>query len=191
MNTPAHLVVGLALLGAGRGRSHERWILLGTLLPDLPMFGFYLWQRLVLSTPDSVIWSSSYFDPGWQGFFDVFNSIPIALLGLAIASSRRAWPAIYLCAGLLLHFAMDLPLHHDDAHGHFYPLSTWRFESPISYWDPAHYGRVGAGLELACVAIASAMLFRRTVRVAARILLVALVGLYGAGYIGFYWLRTP
>ena len=191
MNTPAHIVAGLAILGAGRGRQYGRWILLGTLLPDLPMFGFYLWQRLVLSTPEYVIWGSVYFEPGWQTFFDAFNSIPIALLGLAIAGYARSWPGIYLCAALLLHYAMDLPFHHDDAHGHFYPFSSWRFTSPVSYWDPAHLGRLGAGLELTCVAIASATLYRRTPRVAVRALLVTLVGLHTAGYLGFYWLRSP
>jgi hypothetical protein len=191
LNTPAHIVVGLAILGRGRGRQHERWIVLGTLLPDLPMFGFYLWQRLALATPERTIWSSSYFEPAWQNFFDLFNSIPLALIGLAIAARYRAWPAIFLCGGLLLHSAMDLPLHHEDAHGHFFPLSSWHFESPISYWDPDRFGRFGAGIELACVAIASATLFRRTRRIGVRALLVALVGLYGAGYVGFYWLRTP
>lgn len=190
MNTPAHIVVGLALLGRGRGSQHGRWIALGTLLPDLPMFGFYLWQRLALSTPESVIWGSRYFEPHWQTLFDGFNSIPIVLLGLAIASYLRAWPAIYLCGGLLVHFATDLPFHHDDGHRHFYPLSSWRFESPVSYWDPAHYGSLGAGFELACVAIAGLELARRTRRVAVRALLLALVALYGAGYVGFYWLRT-
>jgi hypothetical protein len=188
LNTPAHIVAGLALLGRGRGSRYPRWIVLGTLLPDLPMWVFYLWQRLVLSTPERIIWGSSYFEPGWQAFFDFFNSIPIALLGLAIAGHWRAWPAIYLCAGMLLHFAMDLPFHHDDGHGHLYPFSDWRFESPVSYWDPAHYGRLGAGLELAFVALAVATLYRRTKRLALRALLMVMMGLYGALYVGFYWL---
>ncbi len=37
---------------------------------------------------------------------------------------------------------MDLPVHHDDGHRHFFPLSDWRFASPVSYWDPEHYGRI-------------------------------------------------
>lgn len=190
MNTPAHIVIGLALLGSGRGRGFGRWIVAGSLLPDLPMFGFYLWQKFALATPERVIWGSTYFEPGWQSFFDLFNSIPIVLIGLAIASYTRFWPVIFLAAGMLVHFALDLPLHHDDGHRHFYPLSMWRFESPVSYWDPAHGGRFGAGLEVACVALASLTLFRRVQGLAVRVVLVALVGLYAVGYVGFYWVRS-
>jgi hypothetical protein len=188
MNTPAHLVMGLATLGRGRGRSQGSWIAFGTLLPDLPMVGFYIWQRLVLATPEATIWGTRYFERGWQNFFDLFNSIPLTALGLALALSFRSWPAIYLCAAMLLHFALDLPLHHDDGHGHLYPFSDWRFESPISYWDPSHRGSLGAGLELACVALASATLIRRTHRVAVRAGLVTLLALYTLAYFAFYWL---
>ena len=62
---------------------------------------------------------------------------------------------------MLLHCAFDLPLHHDDAHRHFLPISNWRYQSPVSYWDPAHAGALGAGLEVACVLGASVVLWRR------------------------------
>ena len=42
----------------------------------------------------------------------------------------------------------DLPVHHNDGHRHFLPISNWRFESPVSYWDPAHFGVIFATLEL-------------------------------------------
>lgn len=35
----------------------------------------------------------------------------------------------------LLHLALDFPLHHDAGHSHFWPVSWWVFESPVSYWD--------------------------------------------------------
>jgi len=54
-----------------------------------------------------------------------------------------------------------LALHHDDAHRHFLPLSGFRFESPISYWDPAHYGLVFGAVELAGVVVGSIVLIRR------------------------------
>ena len=53
-----------------------------------------------------------------------------------------------LFGSMLLHFACDLPLHHDDAHRHFLPLSLWRFESPVSYWDPKRFGWITAPLEM-------------------------------------------
>ena len=43
----------------------------------------------------------------------------------------------------LLHLAFDFPLHTHDARMHFWPLSDWVFESPVSYWDSrAHAGAV-------------------------------------------------
>ena len=35
---------------------------------------------------------------------------------------------------------MDFLVHHDDAYRHFWPLSDWKFMSPLSYWDPRYYG---------------------------------------------------
>ena len=55
----------------------------GAIAPDLPMLGFYAYQRLVVGAPDRWIWSQAYFEPAWQTFFDVFNSFPlIALMAL-------------------------------------------------------------------------------------------------------------
>lgn len=61
---------------------------------------------------------------------------------------------------MLLHHLGDLPLHHDDAHRHFFPLSNFRLISPVSYWDPQHYGTLVALVELAAVLVASAYLLR-------------------------------
>ena len=89
MNTPAHAILGLAALGRGR-RPDWNWpILLGSLAPDLPMFGFYLWQRLVLGQPERRIWEAEYFRADWQLFFDLFNSAPAAMLGLGRPSDTR------------------------------------------------------------------------------------------------------
>ena len=47
----------------------------------------------------------------------------------------------------MLHLLLDFPLHNDDARAHFWPLTMWKFESPLSYWDRDHYGGVVAPLE--------------------------------------------
>lgn len=190
MNTPAHLLVGAALLGRnGSGRALAP-VLAGSLLPDLPIFLFYAWQKLALATPERTIWGETYFEPGWQAFFDLFNSVPIAAAGLALAwIARREAPRLFFAA-MLLHFALDLPLHYDDGHRHLFPLSSWRFESPVSYWDPARLGNVGAALELACVAAASLALARRTRRASLRVALAGLVALHTAVYAAFYVVGT-
>ena len=141
MNTPAHVVLNALVLGRGRWQAAWLPITAGAVLPDLPMVGFYAYQRLVLGTPEGVIWSDAYFRPDWQLLFNLFNSIP--LLGLAALLSWRvgAFRTLALFASMIVHCLADLPLHHDDAHAHFLPISSWRFHSPVSYWDPEHHGR--------------------------------------------------
>ena len=106
MNTPTHVIVNL--LALGRTRASFAPAMIGAILPDVPMFGFYLWQRFI-GTPERVIWSSTYFEPGWQAFFDVFNSLPLLALGLLIAWRLGASAWIVLFASMMLHCAWPAP----------------------------------------------------------------------------------
>ena len=148
MNTPAHLVLNALVLGRGPWRGAWFPITAGALMPDLPMFVFYIYQRGVLATPEAIIWSDAYFQPNWQLVFDLFNSLPLLCLAALISWRARAPRLLAFITSMILHCLMDLPLHHDDAHAHFRPISAWRFESPISYWDPEHYGQIFAGVEM-------------------------------------------
>ena len=186
MNTPAHAVINLALLGRSGRPDDVRPILAGAIACDLPMFGFYLWQRLAVGAPEALIWGEAYFRPSWQGLFDVFNSVPLALLGLAVAAWRRSRAGALFFASMLLHVALDLPLHREDAHRHFLPLSDWRFVSPVSYWDPAHHGAIAALAEGVAVFAASAILWRRHSDPLGRAALVGGCALYAAAYAFFY-----
>lgn len=186
MNTPAHLVVNLALLGGGSRQAHGRAIAMGALLPDLPMFGFYLWQKLVLSTPESVIWGRAYFEPGWQALFDLFNSIPLAVVGLVVALALRQTGAALLSASVALHALLDLPVHREDAHRHFLPVSDWQFVSPVSYWDPAHHGAAVALLETVAVCLGVVVLWRRSESRWVRVPLAALAPLSVGAWTLFY-----
>lgn len=160
MNTPAHSIINLAILRRGKFASDTWPILIGSWLPDAAMFIFYGWAKWV-GIPDSIIWSETYYLPFWQNIFAVGNSIPLALLGFGICCwlRRLGWVAMF--ASMLLHHLADLPLHHEDAHQHFWPLSSYRFISPVSYWDRQHFGAYGALLELGLMLIASFFLLRR------------------------------
>ena len=105
-------------------------------------FAFYAWQKIVVRASEAEIWSEIYFWPGWQLLFDVPNSIPVALLAALIAWRLELARTTAFFASVVVHCLGDLALHHDDAHRHFLPLSDWRFASPVSYWDPAHFGCV-------------------------------------------------
>lgn len=161
MNTPAHIVLGLTLLTRGEGRRHAGWIVLGSSLPDLPMLLFYLWQRAVAKIPERVIWGESYFQPHWQDFFDVFNSLPLASAALALCWWKGFRSGVFASAAVLLHQLTDLPFHREDAHRHFLPFSEWRFASPVSYWDPQYFGAWVALAEVLLLLIGCAVVWRR------------------------------
>ena len=59
MNTPAHLVLNALVLGRGRWRGAWLPITAGALMPDIPMFVFYAYQRGVLGMSEAFIWSES------------------------------------------------------------------------------------------------------------------------------------
>ena len=73
---------------------------------------------------------------------------------------RRTGLAL-LFGSVVLHCIQDLPVHVDDGHRHFWPLSQFRFESPISYWDPGHYGNIVAPIEMGLVLLVSFYVFKR------------------------------
>lgn len=148
MNTPAHVAASLLVWRNEPGWAGAAAVTVGALLPDLPMFGFYAYQKIIGSS-EKQIWSEFYFQEDWQLLFDLFNSIPIAIILIAICYFCGFRFGMLLAASALLHMLCDLPLHHDDAHRHFLPLTTWRFESPVSYWDPKRFGQIFMWLELA------------------------------------------
>jgi hypothetical protein len=154
MNTPAHLALSVFIW-----RTESGWqaaaVSIGALLPDMPMIAFYAYQKW-LGTPEQIIWASSYFEKDWQLFFNLFNSIPITLTIVLVSHLFQLRLLFLLAANALLHIFFDLPLHHDDAHRHFLPLSEWRFESPVSYWNPLYYGNIVIRLELVFVLLACA-----------------------------------
>ena len=180
MNTPAHAIVNLLLMSRRADHASSAAIVAGALIPDLAIMAFYAWHSL-LGTPESVIWSREYYRPFWQGLIDSFNSIPLLALAIVACLLARRPLLLALFASMLLHCLGDLPLHHDDAHRHFFPFSDWRFASPVSYWDPAHHGRLVGALEIAAVLAASAWLYLR--KPVSRPWVSALLVIYL-----FYWL---
>ena len=167
MNTQTHLLLAAAVgvaavVRRGDGTSVRVVLtaaLLGALLPDASLY--VMWAQAKLAgVPDRIIWDELYYSDFWQSAGAVTNSAPafalVLLAGLVLrrtaadpSAPRRAGSAsIAFAAGALLHVATDLPLHHDDGHPHFWPLSDAIYASPVSYWDPAHHGRVWSAVEV-------------------------------------------
>lgn len=178
MNTPAHAMINLLVMGRQQGLSLQLAILAGAILPDAPIFLFYFVEKVLRRTPERIIWSQAYFQDNWQNFIDLFNSLPLMVLGLGISIWAKSNVAIALFLSMMLHIAGDLPLHHNDAHRHFFPMSDWRFISPVSYWDPRHFGNIVAPLEIGAVVLSCVVLFLSYESLAGR----AIVGLIGVAY---------
>ncbi|MEM7565507.1 MAG: hypothetical protein AAF353_21115, partial [Pseudomonadota bacterium] len=175
----AHAVINLYLLRRNPDHLKTTAIVTGAVIPDLVIIVFYAWH-LFLGTPEQQIWSVEYYNPQWQASIDIFNSIPIFIIAILICAKLGKPVLIALFASLLLHTLGDLPLHHDDAHRHFFPVLDWRFESPLSYWDPAHHGNLVALAEFTVVMAASVFLWIK--HAVLRPWIVVLVGIYLA-----YW----
>ncbi len=184
MNTTAHAIINSVILGKKAKPYLISAVIVGSLLPDLPMILFYAWQRLVSGADESDIWSNLYYQEGWQTFFDVFNSIPIALAGLVTAFLfKKRWITLFF-AGMLLHAFGDLPFHQEDAHRHFFPFSDWRYFSPISYWNPNHHGALFSILEAIAVFWGIIYLVRKYREFSTRLVFLVLGGIH-LSYWGF------
>ncbi|MDB9529892.1 hypothetical protein PN498_28155 [Oscillatoria sp. CS-180] len=185
MNTPSHSILNLAILGRAQQPMMTWPILMGSWLPDAALFGFYGWAKLA-NIPEATIWRETYYEPIWQDIFAVGNSIPLALIGLGVFAWQQRLRIAVMFASMLLHHLEDLPLHHDDAHRHFWPLSDYRFVSPISYWDSNHWAIYGAFAELVLTLLATAILLRRVQSSWGKGLLIIINVIYVFGYYSFY-----
>jgi hypothetical protein len=151
------------IMGAALFRGRARTALagaLGGLAPDAPSF-VLVGIALARGTPPGEIFEVLYFSPGWQAIMAPSHSAPLWTACLAAALMARWSTGAAFFASGLLHGATDFLTHAEDPHRHFWPLSDWRFESPVSYWDPEHYGGVFAPAEIALAVLLSALLLRR------------------------------
>ena len=176
MNTLAHIVIACAALSRRQAPNRNRAVIIGALVPDASMFVFFAWSRIQGWSGDET-WNVQYWNEPWQMIGAASNSFVVFSVILLMAAWRK-WPLFAIASlAALIHVALDFPLHADDAHRHFWPLSDWRFASPVSYWDPDHHGRLGSALETLGVVGAVAVLWRRFPRWSWRGLFGALLAL--------------
>lgn len=178
MNTPSHAIINLFLLGKQSLPQANLFIVLGAILPDIPIFLFYGWAKLIARQSEKQIWSETYYKPFCQNFVALFHSLPLALAGWLIADYFQWQNLEILLISLVLHSLGDLPVHNDDAHRHFFPLSNYRFISPISYWDRKHYGAIVSLVELSLVLLATIPVFQLLHSGIGKILLICIDVIY-------------
>lgn len=197
MMTQTHLLVAASLFMRPGHKRRNLAVAAGALVPDAAIYALFAYA-MATGIPQSELWSQTYWSEPWQTFVAIGNSIPLYLGLLALAlliaapkDGRPRWQSLpaLLALAALTHLAGDLPVHHDDAHSHFWPFSNWRFQSPVSYWDRAHHGGVFAIFELILSIGLIALLFRRFKAKWAR----ALLGLAFICYLAvpaFFWLTN-
>jgi hypothetical protein len=156
MHTPTHAALNFLALGRYPD-SPRAWILAGAVLPDLPMFGFFLFESSIRGASAEHIFRDLYFEPGWQTLFDAFHSIPIFFVLAAYFWWRGHRKGAAFAASVILHALVDWPTHLEDAHAYFWPL--WREPLPglVSYW---HGGSSIWMLELVLIVAALALWVR-------------------------------
>lgn len=171
MHTQTHIIMGAALLG--RRVPKRAWIAaLGGVLPDVPMLVTVAALK-VMGVPDPIIFGFLYWQEPWQIANAVGHSVWLwgGLFVLALVLRERLSAAaniidrcslvmVFAFSGLL-HTVIDFLVHREDAHMSLWPMTRWKFVSPVSYWDPAHFGHIFAVFEAALGLWLAVLLFRR------------------------------
>ena len=182
MMTQTHILIGLAAFGRAEDRPRNLAAVAGGIVPDAAIFALYAFEK-AKGTPEKTIWGDIYFNsPFWQDLVAWENSAPLwlALLALGFVLGKsgldRIASLIMVFAGsCLAHVACDFPLHVEDAHRHLFPISNWRFHSPVSYWDPNHFGVPAAICESLLGIALSVWMWRRFKTITARVFIALLL----------------
>lgn len=154
MKTFSHAIITAALgQKAKANRSTLFAFVAGSVVPDLPLI--LLTAISMLSTPTwaegmEKMHSTYETDALWIALHNLPHSL--VALGLLAAfagalSKRCRTLLLWFVVGAALHSVVDVLTHAGDGPMFLYPLSGFRFDSPVSYWDPAHFGRAFTRLE--------------------------------------------
>ncbi len=171
MNTPAHLIFAAAAFARPHDRRRTLAALSGALAPDLSLYVMVGVSLYVLGLSPHYVFDTLYFSDAWQRVFAVDNSFIVWGAAFGVAWGMGARNAMVFAVSGLMHLAFDFPLHHDDGRPHFWPLSDWVFQSPVSYWDSAHHAGIVGPVEMAVSLLFCLILMRRFTSLRSRVLI--------------------
>jgi hypothetical protein len=174
LNTPAHLIFGAAAFSRPDRRGTFTASILGALAPDLSLYLMVSASLWWFGIPASTVFRELYYSDAWQAVFAVDNSIVLWGLALALARWRRSVIATAFAGAALLHLALDFPLHTHDARQHFWPLTDWVFESPVSYWDSRAHANIVGPIEVTTSMGLALLVFQRFRSWGPRLLIIGL-----------------
>ncbi len=179
MITPTHIVTNALLarfstrLRAGllSTPAARRAFIIAGAAPDIPLYlltaGAAVYYPLVRDLSidrtfrlafDDLFYTSPLWIIGQNALHSPVVVIALFLLAGRGFLARFCWLKAF-AAGCLVHIAMDIPVHHNDGPLLLFPFQwSYRFASPVSYWDPAHFGNVMAPIDLGITVLGSALL---------------------------------
>ena len=164
MNTQTHLLLASGLLTRRGEKARNVAIVVGAFLPDVPVFALFGIASAMGYTSQDVF-GDFYFRNDMRNLMGAFNSFFVAGLIAATGWFCRekwwGWPMVFLAAAMTVHAATDLPVHVDDGHRHFWPFSSFVFNSPLSYWDNSHHGEIVSVVEAVLGIVCAVILWRR------------------------------
>ena len=150
MITPSHTIYSWAVAKATKQAPDMRRTLVfvaGGVVPDLPVYVFFLVHTFLIGSAQSDMWNMYYFDSAWTPFITLSHSLILWPLLLLFAILMKRTLTKYFAISALLHVSLDFFVHHDDAYRHFWPLTDWKFMSPLSYYDPQYFGNWVSGID--------------------------------------------
>ena len=122
---------------------------------------------------DRAIFGELYWQPWWQITNGIAHSLllwPILAFFCLVARSKSmsVWQSqdrwtlgAIFASSASLHALIDFLCHREDAHMSFWPLTNWKFISPVSYYDSQHFGREFGLFEATLGLVMAIILFRQ------------------------------
>ncbi len=167
----------LAKHGVGAGRAAGIAGVAGAMLPDVPSIAgtaYYIgvpflregWSSMDSEKVFNAVYISGPF--GATGVALHSAVLPAALLIsyilLKLGHRDRRRIFLWFLIGWLGHTVVDFLTHADNPRPLFWPLSSWEWYSPVSYFDPLHHGREFFLISHALIFVVMAVLLVRRTR---------------------------
>ncbi|SMC06777.1 LexA-binding, inner membrane-associated putative hydrolase [Rubrobacter radiotolerans DSM 5868] len=145
----------LARHGARHGRAAGVAGALGALLPDVPaILGtvYYVgpafladgWSAMDSEGVIEAIYFTAPFGAAGRALHSALPPLVLLALYALLRGARRLdgrRVGLWFLLGWLGHAGVDFLTHAENVRPLFWPLSGWTWSSPVSYYDPEHYGR--------------------------------------------------
>lgn len=171
MRTYTHAIISYLvasrLSGGTVSNRAATWATAGAALPDMPTLVGSAWLvlrrrrfsceefydgvcgKLMFATPDAALHSAAML------------ALPALTLAAWRLEDRRGERGLPFLLGWAGHVVADILTHGSDARPPLWPVSRWRFESPISYRERGRYGQAFTVLEHAALLTLAGEALRR------------------------------